>query len=185
MSNRRKSKIKVLEIRQLEAAEGWIGLGDYEEAERELKNLPPALRSHPDVLEMRWRICAHRKKWNACLRIATALARMTPNSAGGWIRRADSLGRMKSGGPQKARDALLPLLARFPDEPMVPYTLARHIARMGQIQKSREWLRKAFQLGNPAKLKPMAFADPDLERVWGASYWGRQLSVHRLRHAAV
>ena len=40
----------------LEAAEGWIGLGDYGSADDELEQISPATRLHPDVLQLRWRI---------------------------------------------------------------------------------------------------------------------------------
>ena len=36
----------------LEAAQGWLGLGNHLEADKELDNITPALRSHPDVLEV-------------------------------------------------------------------------------------------------------------------------------------
>ena len=49
----------------LQAAEGWVGLGDCAAAEDELEQISPASRAHPDVLQLRWRICAVAKKWDA------------------------------------------------------------------------------------------------------------------------
>jgi hypothetical protein len=40
----------------LEAAEGWLGLGDQVSAIEELEHISPALSTHPLVLEMRWKI---------------------------------------------------------------------------------------------------------------------------------
>jgi hypothetical protein len=37
----------------LNAAEGWLGLGNYLEANAELEQLPAQLRAHPDALQMR------------------------------------------------------------------------------------------------------------------------------------
>jgi hypothetical protein len=42
----------------LNAALGWLELGDHVEAYAELENITPALRSHPAVLELRWQISA-------------------------------------------------------------------------------------------------------------------------------
>ena len=42
----------------LSAAVGWLMLGNPDEAEEELGNITPGLRIHPDVLEVRWQICA-------------------------------------------------------------------------------------------------------------------------------
>jgi len=46
----------------LQAAEGWIGLGDYAAANDELEQIAAANRAHPDVLQLRWRIYAHAEK---------------------------------------------------------------------------------------------------------------------------
>jgi uncharacterized protein HemY len=42
----------------LQAAEGWIGLGDYRAATEELEQITATNRAHPDVLQLRWRISA-------------------------------------------------------------------------------------------------------------------------------
>ena len=42
----------------LEAAQGWLELGNHEEANEELELIDAPLRSHPDVLEARWGIYA-------------------------------------------------------------------------------------------------------------------------------
>ena len=44
----------------LQAAEGWLELGNPTEAEEELKQLAPGFRAHPEVLKLRWEICAAR-----------------------------------------------------------------------------------------------------------------------------
>ena len=51
----------------LEAAQGWLELGNHEEANEELELIDAPLRSHPDVLEVRWGIYAKVKNWEACL----------------------------------------------------------------------------------------------------------------------
>ncbi len=39
--------------RHLDAAEGWIGLGNHIEANEELEQITPQNRAHPAVLEVR------------------------------------------------------------------------------------------------------------------------------------
>lgn len=53
----------------LAAAQGWLQLGNHVEANEELEQIAPSLRSHPDVLELRWQIYAKAEKWDACLDI--------------------------------------------------------------------------------------------------------------------
>jgi len=54
---------------QLEAAEGWLELGNHREANGELERIAPQHQVHPDVLDLRWKIYATAKKWDACLRL--------------------------------------------------------------------------------------------------------------------
>ena len=89
----------------LQAAEGWIGLGDYAAANDELEQISVASRVHPDVLQLRWRIFADARKWNACLDIATTLTAMTPERRFGWIHRAHALDKL--GRTLEAKDLLL------------------------------------------------------------------------------
>jgi hypothetical protein len=40
----------------LQAAQGWLELGDHIEASEELEKITPQLRAHPDVLKARWEV---------------------------------------------------------------------------------------------------------------------------------
>ena len=56
-----------LDCLHLQAAQGWLELGDHLEADKELDEITPQLRAHPDVLEVRWQVYAHAEKWKACV----------------------------------------------------------------------------------------------------------------------
>jgi Tfp pilus assembly protein PilF len=47
----------------LQAAQGWLGLGNHLEANEELEKITAQNRADPDVLEVRWEIYAKAKKW--------------------------------------------------------------------------------------------------------------------------
>lgn len=51
----------------LEAAQGWLELGNHEEAFEELERIDAPLRAHPDVLEVRWDIYAEVENWGELL----------------------------------------------------------------------------------------------------------------------
>jgi hypothetical protein len=57
--------LELQDRRYLEAAEGWLGLGNFLEANEELECITPQMRAHPDVLCMRWSVYAQEKngKW--------------------------------------------------------------------------------------------------------------------------
>ncbi|MDB6018136.1 MAG: hypothetical protein JWR19_2625 [Pedosphaera sp.] len=70
------------------AAQGWLELGNPVEANEELEKITPALRAHPNVLEIRWQIYAKTKKWEACVDLGNALVNATPDLPESWIHRS-------------------------------------------------------------------------------------------------
>jgi predicted Zn-dependent protease len=62
----------------VQAAEGWLELGTWTEANAELDEITPAMRAHPDVLAMRFRIYEAAGKWDEAIEIASALCKLRP-----------------------------------------------------------------------------------------------------------
>lgn len=154
----------------LQAAMGWLELGNPIEAEHELDGINPVFRDHPDVLEVRWEISAHACHWNECVELANAVIRLAPGRASGWIDRAYSLRRLVRGGVRAAFHSLLPAVKRFPGEPLVPFNLSCYACQLGRLEEAAEWLGRAFTLaartGEKKRLKLMAMDEPDLEPLW-------------------
>jgi predicted Zn-dependent protease len=153
----------------LDAAEGWIGLGDYAAANDELKQIAETNCAHPDVLRVRWRIYAHAGKWDACLGIATALTTQTPERPFGWIYHAYTLHQL--GWTKEAKDLLLFALNAFGSNAAFPYHLARYCCGLGQIDEAKQWLGKALlvpaDMKEVKRLRKLALEDPDLEPLRG------------------
>ena len=59
----------------LEAAQGWLELGNHIEAEKELDRIAPQLRAHPTVMVVRWLVCAKARKWSVAFENARTLGR--------------------------------------------------------------------------------------------------------------
>ena len=149
------------------AAIGWLELGNASEAGEELARVSAAAMEHPDVLEVRWQVCAATQSWDAALAVAERLVATRPKRASSWIHRAYALRRANSGNLQKAWDALLPAAKLFPKNPMILYNLACYAAQFGQLDNAWEWLRKAIKAAqNVETIKEMALADHDLEPLW-------------------
>lgn len=66
--------------RHLEAAEGWIGLGNYLEANEELELITPQLKAHPFVLELRYKIYSTAKRWEMAAEVARGMSEMMPEN---------------------------------------------------------------------------------------------------------
>ena len=148
----------------LKAAQGWLELGNYIEANEELEKITPRLRVHPAVLEVRWEIYAKAKKWDACLDIASALVRLVPNHPLGWVHRSFCLHELER--TAEARDNLLRVVDKFPEHAIMLYNLACYDCQLGKLEQAKHWLAKAFNLGDAKKMKLAALDDPDLEPLW-------------------
>jgi tetratricopeptide (TPR) repeat protein len=150
----------------LSAAEGWLDLGDIAEARAELARISAQLQEHPEVLKVRWALCAEEKDWPAALDIAGRLVALAPESPFGWLHRAYALRRVPEGGLQTAWDFLLPVLELFPAVPTIPYNLACYACQLRQMDKARAFLRRACDTGNKKHIKEIALEDNDLQPLW-------------------
>ena len=149
---------------RLQAAEGWLDLGDWQSANDELENIDPELRAHPDVLKIRFHICSAAKNWELALVVAEALVKYLPDDVEPWIHRSFALHEMKRTG--EAQEQLLPAQEKFPAEWIVRYNLACYACQLGQREEARQLLQRAVELGDPTKVKLMALDDPDLAPLW-------------------
>lgn len=151
----------------LNAALGWLELGNPREADAELLQISPALLEHPAVLELRWQIEAKLGHWPQCLAAANRLLEVLPDNPSGYIAKAYALRRIEGGSLEAARSALQPALAKFPQEPVIPYNLACYACRLGQLDHARALLKLAFALAKSRKFREMALDDSDLRELWG------------------
>jgi len=159
-------KIEPPESHHLSAALGWLGLGCLDEAKTELDRLNGAHRNHPDVLELRWLICAEEEQWREGLQIARALLHHAPDRSSGWLHQAYALRRVPDGGVREAWKALLPAFDKFPRQAIISFNLSCYACQMKQLDAARVWLKRAVVLGGKNKIKKMALADKDLEVLW-------------------
>ena len=148
----------------LQAAQGWLELGNHIEANEDLEKITPQLRAHPDVLHLRWEIYAAAKKWEAALDIATALIQLDPDNPLSWIHRSYSFHELKL--TTEARENLLSIVDKFPISGTMRYNIACYECQLGRLEQAKQWLEKAFKLGNTKKMKLMALDDPDLKPLW-------------------
>jgi tetratricopeptide (TPR) repeat protein len=146
----------------LNAAEGWLELGNELEATAELEQISRDLRAHPDVLTLRWQIHAKAREWDACVEVAQAMMRVAPDRADAWIHHSFALHELKR--TQAAYDHLATVAETFPRIWTIPYNLACYCAQLGCLDEAQAWFKKATALDN--QLVPQAIADPDLKPLW-------------------
>ena len=147
----------------LNAAHGWLELGNYQEAFNELEEIEPEWRIHPDVLEARWLLYEMAEKWEFCIEISNTLVKMKPDDLSCWIRRSYVLHKLER--TQEAYDGLKPALDTFKGEWLLQYNLACYTCLLGNVDEARELIEEAIELGgNVVRLR--ALDDEHLIRVW-------------------
>ena len=73
---------------------------------------------------------------------------------------------MPGGGLQRAYDELVIAAERFPTDPIVRFNLACYCCQLGRLEAAKDWLHKAYEVGNARQIKLMALDDPDLQPLW-------------------
>jgi len=154
------------DIHRLNAALGWLGLNSPADARTELDAFMPALQKHPAVLEVRWLVCAHEKKWRDALAVAEQELASSPDDSSGWLHRAYALRRVADGSLARAWEALLPAAEKFPAEPVIAYNLSCYACQLNELDASRVWLRRAIKIGGKKAIRKMALEDEDLKPLW-------------------
>ena len=147
------------------AAQGWIELGNYLEANEELEKISPRSRLHPDVLEIRVQVYANAKKWDACAHVASTLVKLAPERLNGWVQRSFALHELRR--TQEAFDNLLPVAEKFPGIWTIPYNLACYSSQLGRLDEAKDWLKKALLIGEET-VQRVGIADPDLKPLWAS-----------------
>jgi len=147
----------------VEAAQGWLELGNHLEANEELERIAPQLKAHPSVLELRWKIYAQAKKWDACFEIGQSLVNLLPDHDFGYIHRSFALNELKR--TEEAFDLLEPAYIQFPRSWTIPYNLACYCAQLNQIEECEQWFKRAMAIDEKA-VRKKAIDDPDMQPLW-------------------
>lgn len=148
----------------VEAARGWLELGDPLEAERELGQIASKLRNRPEVIEVLWQISARKKEWDVCVDLANQIIKALPKRIDGYIHKAYALHESKR--THEAWELLFPLAEKFPKDVTIKYNLACYGVQLGRHWEALQWLKLAFTIGKESELRPMALSDPDLKPLW-------------------
>lgn len=133
------------------------------EAEQELEGLSAEVRTHPEVLRVRYHLYEKGKQWEPAAETAQLLCQVLPETPFGWIHLAYALHELKR--TREAYDVLIPVVDRFPEDYVMPYNLACYSCQMGNLEEARAWLKKSVSLVGSGTIKRMASTDPDLHEL--------------------
>lgn len=148
------------------AAVGWMELGDWRSALEDLEKVAPEFRSHPAVLLVEYEASAKGENWVRAAEVAGTLVDVFPGEPQFWIWQAYASRRMPNGGIPLAKDILSKAQQCVPGEPLISYNIGCYECQLGNLGSARQWLEKAFAIGNRQTLKTLALEDRDWEPMW-------------------
>lgn len=147
--------------RRIVAAQGYVELGLFADAQEELAPLPAGARTRADVIELTVLCLMGEHRWEDALALCRTLCDQEPQEAGGFIHAAyclHELGRT---------EAAMEMLAHGPDalrtKPVYYYNLGCYHAKLGQVEKAVRLLGQSFEMDG--SLRTHARKDPDLDQL--------------------
>lgn len=162
------SRLEPPDTHHLNAAIGWLMLGNPFEARCDFIKISPDSRKHPEVLDFEWRLLARENRWSEAAEVGERLVQAAPEDASAWVHRSYALHELQQ--TREALERLLPAVKRFPQETIIPYNLACYTCQLGDLVTARCWLDQALSLsGNVAeKIERLqsAVQDNDLKPLW-------------------
>jgi uncharacterized protein HemY len=150
----------------LSAAIGWLELGDWREANKELGKIASEARTHNDVIEVQLQTYIKAENWDMVALLAKGLCDAKPMGTHYWISLAYATAHRRRGGVFRAKEILIRAHEKLPKEPMIAYNLASYECQLGNPKVAKDWLAKALAVGDSRKLKIMALDDLDLKSLW-------------------
>jgi predicted Zn-dependent protease len=152
------------DLNHLKAAEGWLDLGNFVEANNELEEIAPLNRAHPHVLEMRCRIYEAAGKWEMSLVVTRTLCDQLPKWLPGWLHQARCLHEI--GRTHEAYHLLVDVVELFPDNQTIRYDIAVYAARRTLLDEAVELPKPVFRVVDDGEFRKTALNDERLARVW-------------------
>jgi tetratricopeptide (TPR) repeat protein len=148
--------------RALQAAEGYVYLGLFRDALRELDAIPAADQEDSDVMVARIRILLHLGRWSNAVRLSTKGAALHKEEDEFTVQHAFALHQLDKG--EEAARVLLEAPEWLRKTGILHYNLGCYEARWGNLHIARQCVATAIEIN--AAIQKNARHDPDLLILW-------------------
>ena len=148
--------------RALEAADGYLYLGMFDEALEELHGIESEAQESAAVMLARIRLLLHKKQWRSAEELSGLGADLHPEEGEFTVQRAFALHQMRKG--DEAVEVLMAAPEWIRRTGILHYNLACYEARLGDLSTARQCINAAIQLNQG--IKKSARLDPDLQALW-------------------
>jgi tetratricopeptide (TPR) repeat protein len=144
----------------LDPVRGYCQLGMFQEASDEIKNLPAAVKTGKEVMDLRARIYEQLGTWELLREVGGYLVKMWPEESQHWLWLAYGTRACRTVG--EAELLLLDSLLLHPSNATIYFYLACYASQLGKLDAAIEFLSCAIDLD--ADVREMY--DPDLDPLW-------------------
>ena len=156
--------------RLFDSIDGWIDLGNYDEAAEELHRPRPPFKSTVHFVKAWIRIYVAQKAWSNVQLMCETLLRHAPDDPKGYLQLAEAFHDQG-----KHADAIATLSQALESGPLsnsseIRYHLARYLSAAGQLDEARKCLTKAIEADR--SLRRNALDDSAFEKLWLESQGG-------------
>jgi tetratricopeptide (TPR) repeat protein len=151
------------DFKHLHACDAWLVLGDYLEANKELDEIAPLRRAHPEVLDRRCQIYAKAGKWDVVLPVLETILRDIPKHERACLLKVECYRHLD--GLEKAFAWAEALTDDFPESAEVAFNAARYSCLVKNMKVAEHWVKRCVELGGQVFQKRV-LNDPDFELVW-------------------
>lgn len=148
--------------RALQAAEGFVYLGMYREALKELDRVPETDQELADVLIARVRVLLHLQRFGTAAKLSHRGETLHRNEDEFTVQRAFALHQLQK--PDEAARVLQEAPGWLRRTGILHYNLGCYEARWGNLKIARQCVQTAIELNNA--IKKNAKQDPDLADLW-------------------
>ena len=152
-------EINLDDLQHLKAAEGYIELGMFEDADAELAAVDPSCRALPRLLTLQLCVYAGLQKWDLIQTVAQKMAENFPDDSQWQIWWASAARRAQS--LESAKKILLKALETHPNDANIHYNLSCYESRLQHFRTAQRHLARAIQLDSRFQL--IAMNDQDLQ----------------------
>jgi len=148
--------------KHLLAASGYLELGLYKEAAKELDQIEVDKKLALEITLLQIEIFRLSKKWKQMQRFSETLIQKYPKESQWWIllgyatRRAVSI--------KAAHEVLLQAEKLHPKEATIQFNLGCYECQLGNIELAKKYVHKAITLNKD--FQKLAVEDSDLEPLW-------------------
>ena len=143
----------------LSHARGYVDLGMFDDAARELAALPEGVAAGEEALGLFAAVHQERQEWPSLAAVSEKLVRLRPDSAGAWVTWAYAVRRATS--LAAAEGILLSAREHHPRNPTILFNLGCYACQRGDLALARRLVEAAAAIDG--SFHALAATDVDLE----------------------